>query len=53
MKIEKKCHMIDYSYRKVRVKISPLTVFALNEEQSHRKLGKYNCVTGGPLEAVI
>ena len=26
--------MIDYSHRKVRVKISPLTVFALNEEQS-------------------
>ena len=34
MQIEKKYHMVDYSYRKVRVKISPLTEFALNEEQS-------------------
>ena len=34
MQIGKKYHMVDYSYRKVRVKISPLTEFALNEEQS-------------------
>jgi len=34
MKIKEKYRMIDYSYWKVRITISPLTEFAFNEEQS-------------------
>ena len=34
MKIKENYRMIDYSYWKVRITISPLTEFAFNEEQS-------------------